>query len=426
MDENGYRFGVGVLVLASAVVGVLLIAFFGAVPDMWGTKLTFRVNFPSAPNVSIDTPVRKNGVLIGRVAGVDLREQSSAQGGKGVDLIIEIKWKYRNVLVVGETPRIRTGSLISGDSIIEFVEPSRASLIARFDGIPGLKDGVLDEQEMAKAQVNISQGDYLSGGEVIPDPLEAIGDLIGLTNSMQRMAERLDNVLGVVQEMAGGEEGSIREAAQSFKETMDNLNTTVTTVNRIGTQVERAQIPDLVAEALNTVPDLFKEAQGTLSQLQRTLKGFQEFTDELESISKEFNGIGQDVRSATNSAQEALDNIAEITRPISQRSDEIAENLVRSLASIETLSSDLQVFARRLNNSQGTIARLVDDPTLYGKITDTLDNIRTVSGNVENLSRRLQPILDDVRVAADKLARDPGQIGVRGALSGRTLGSGLK
>jgi hypothetical protein len=28
MDDNGYRFGVGVLVLASAIIGVLLIAFF--------------------------------------------------------------------------------------------------------------------------------------------------------------------------------------------------------------------------------------------------------------------------------------------------------------------------------------------------------------------------------------------------------------
>jgi hypothetical protein len=35
MDDNGYRFGVGVLVLASAIIGVLLIAFFGAVPKFW-------------------------------------------------------------------------------------------------------------------------------------------------------------------------------------------------------------------------------------------------------------------------------------------------------------------------------------------------------------------------------------------------------
>jgi phospholipid/cholesterol/gamma-HCH transport system substrate-binding protein len=421
MDDNGYRFGVGVLVLASAIVGVLLIAFFGAVPKFWVERYRFTVNFPSAPNVSIDTPVRKNGVLIGRVAKIDLRKQRNG----GVDLLLEIDREFE--LLAGETPRIRTGSLISGDSLIEFVEPSSASLLARFDGSAGSpRDGVLDEREMAAAQIAVGEREFVARGEVVPDPLEAVGDLVGLTNSMQRMAERLDNVLAVVQDMAGGEEGSIRDAAQTFKSTLDNINETVTTINRIGMQVERAQIPDLVAQALSTVPDLFQEAQSTLSQLQRTLKGFEEFSLQLETISKEFDGIGATVRSAIENADEAVANIAEITEPISQRSDEIADNMARSLANIDALAADLQVFAKRLNSSRGTIARLVDDPTLYGKIAETLDSIRNVSGNVEGLSRKLQPILDDIRVATDKLARDPGQIGVRGALSGRPLGSGIK
>ena len=421
MDDNGYRFGVGVLVLASAIVAVLLIAFFGAIPKFWVEKYRFTVNFPSAPNVTIDTPVRKNGVLIGRVAKIDLRKQRNG----GVDLLLEVDREFE--LMAGETPRIRTGSLISGDSIIEFVEPNSGSLLARFDGSAGSpRDGVLDEREMAIAQTPIGEREFVARGEVVPDPLEAVGDLVGLTNSMQKMAERLDYVLAVAQDMAGGEEGSIRDAAQTFKATLDNINNTVSTINRIGSQVERAQIPELVAEALNAVPDLFREAQSTLAQLQRTLKGVEEFSIQLESISKEFDGIGETVRSAMENADKAIANIAEITEPISQRSDEIADNLVRSLGNIDALAADLQIFARRLNNSRGTIARLVDDPTLYGKIAETLESIRNVSGNVEGLSRRLQPILDDIRVATDKLARDPGQIGVRGALSGRPLGAGLK
>ncbi len=53
-------------------------------------------------------------------------------------------------------------------------------------------------------------------------------------------------------------------------------------------------------------------------------------------------------------------------------------------------------------------------------------NIQTASANVQQLASRLQPIVDDARVFADKVARDPGQLGVRGALSGRSLGTGLK
>jgi phospholipid/cholesterol/gamma-HCH transport system substrate-binding protein len=421
MDDNGYRFGVGVLVLASAIIGVLLIAFFGAVPKFWVERYRFTVNFPAAPNVGIDTPVRKNGVLIGRVAKVELRKQR----GGGVDLLLEVDREFE--LRVGETPRIKTGSLISGDSIIEFIEPDSKELLARFDGAAGSpRDQVLDEREVAASQAIIGSQDFIASGEVVPDPLEAVGDLVGLANSLQRVAERLDNILSVAQDTMGGGDLQVRDVAKSFKETLDNINSTVSTINRIGNQVESAQIPNLIADALNEVPKLFREAQGTLTQLQRTLKGFEEFSVSLEGIGQEFVGIGDTLKSAVKNADRAIANIAEITEPISQKSDVLTENLVNALANIEALAADLRIFAHRLNSSNGTIARLVDDPTMYGKINDTLDNVRLVSGNVELLSRRLHPIVEDVRILTDKVARDPAQMGVRGILSNRPNGVGLK
>ena len=421
MDDNGYRFGVGVLVLASAIIGVLLIAFFGAVPKFWVERYRFTVNFPSAPNVGVDTPVRKNGVLIGRVAKVELRKQR----GGGVDLLLEIDPSYE--LLVGEVPRIKTGSLISGDSIIEFVELDSKELLTRFDGFSGSpRDGVLDERELQASQQVIGQKDFIAKGEVVPDPLEAFGDMAGLANSLQRVSEKLENILSVAQDTFGGDNTPIRDVTSRMQSTLDNINVTVGTINRIGTQIERANIPDLVAEALNTLPGLIKKAEGTLTQLQSTLKGFEEFSDSLESIGGEFTGIGDTVRSALTNADQAIGNLAEITEPISQRSDQIASNLANALSNIEGLAADLKVFARRLNSSQGTLARLIDDPSMYGKLNDTLDNIRLVSGNVELITRRLQPVIEDVRVTADKLARDPAQMGVRGILSPRPNGLGVK
>ncbi|MFZ4080269.1 MAG: MlaD family protein [Pirellula sp.] len=421
MDDNGYRFGVGVLVLASAIIGVLLIAFFGAVPKFWVERYRFTVNFPSAPNVGVDTPVRKNGVLIGRVAKVELRTQR----GGGVDLLLEIDQNYQ--LLVGEVPRIKTGSLISGDSIIEFVEPDSKELLARFDGFSGSpRDDFLDERELQASQQVIGQKDFIAKGEVVPDPLEAFGDMAGLANSLQRVSEKLENILSVAQDTFGGDNTPIRDVTSRMQSTLENINVTVGTINRIGTQIERANIPDLVAEALNTLPGLIKKAEGTLTQLQSTLKGFEEFSDSLESIGGEFTGIGDTVRSALTNADQAIGNLAEITEPISQRSDQIASNLANALSNIEGLAADLKVFARRLNSSQGTLARLIDDPSMYGKLNDTLDNIRLVSGNVELITRRLQPVIEDVRVTADKLARDPAQMGVRGILSPRPNGLGVK
>jgi phospholipid/cholesterol/gamma-HCH transport system substrate-binding protein len=421
MDDNGYRFGVGVLVLASAIIGVLLIAFFGAVPKFWVERYRFTVNFPSAPNVGIDTPVRKNGVVIGRVAKVELRKQR----GGGVDLLLEIDRNYE--LLVGETPRIKTGSLISGDSIIEFVDPEEKELLSRFDGAAGTpRDGVLDEREKFISSQVIGEQEFVARGEVIPDPLEAFGDMAGLANSLQKVAEKLDNILNVAQDTFGGGNAPVREVTDKLQLTLDNINNTVGTINRIGTQVERANLPDLVAEALNTLPGLMRKAEGTLTQMQSTLRGFEEFSNSLESIGMEFKGVGQSVRSAIEHADEALINVEQITKPIAARSDLIAENLTRALSNVEALATDLRQFSRRLNASEGTLARLIDDPALYGKVNDTVESIRLVSGNVEILTRRLQPVIEDFRVTADKLARDPAQMGVRGVLSPRPNGMGIK
>ncbi len=52
---------------------------------------------------------------------------------------------------------------------------------------------------------------------------------------------------------------------------------------------------------------------------------------------------------------------------------------------------------------------LMNDPTLY-------ENLNRTVTNVEELSRQLRPIVNDVRVFTDQLARHPEKIGVRGAL----------
>ena len=259
--------------------------------------------------------------------------------------MLEIDEKYQ--LRAGETPRIKTGSLISGDSIIEFVEPDAKEFLARFDGFGGApRDGVIDEREMLASEQILGDREFISKGEVVTDPMEAFGDMASLANSLQRVAEKLDNILSVAQENFGGDQTPLRDVSNKMQATLDNINTTVGTINRIGTQVERANIPNLVAEALTTLPGLIQKAEGTLNQMQNTLKGIEEFSDSLETIGREFEGIGETVRSAMENANRAIGNIAEITDPISDRSEEIAEHLANAIGHIEALSADVKLFVR--------------------------------------------------------------------------------
>ena len=424
MEESGYRFGVGVLVLASAIIGVLLIAFFGAVPTLWVDRNRVSVNFPSAPRVSIDTPVRKNGVLIGRVSGITLRP-----GSEGVVIQMELDRKVE--LRMGEVPRIVSGSIITGDAVVEFVAPTAESNLRRFDGSMGTPpDGVLDPREAAAINEIISDRSYFDGGEVATDPFESLARMektMGpMMSTVERALNRFESIGASVQEVVGRDNGPIREAVTSFISTAEDVKTTVNTINRVAIQLENAQIPDAVVNGLTILPELFKEAQATLSQLQRTLKGFEQFSLSLEGLGKEFEGIGETIRQAVNNANVAIENIAEITEPVSQNSEALVANAISALDNLNALSVDLKKFTNRLNNSNGTISQLVDNPQIAYKVDQTLRSIQAASGNVEILTQKLQPILNDVRVFTDKVARDPGQIGVRGALSARPLGTGLK
>lgn len=419
MEESGYRFGVGVLVLASAMIGVLLIAFFGAAPSLWVDRYRVSFNFPKAPKVAVDTQVLKNGVLIGRVSNISL-----LKGQEGVILTLELDRKYE--LQKKEVPRVAAGSFITGDAVVEFVEPTAESKLRRFDGTLGdPRNGILDANEIAVSEEIITDSYYSWGGEVEPSPIEFIAKLeevVPVLNSVERAMNRFDTVGKSLESAVGDGPGLVTSA----KEALDNLNNTVNTINRVAVQVEKADLGNVVANALAVLPGLFKEAQDTLTQTQRTLKGFEQFSASLEGLGKEFEGIGETIHKAVDNANIAIENIAEITEPVSQNSEQLVNNAVRAMEDLDILARDLKQFTNRLNKSDGTIAKLVDSDQMHVAVLSALKKIEASSGNIQVITQKLQPIIDDARIFTDKIARDPGQLGVRGVLSNRPQGVGLK
>ena len=69
MDENILRLRVGIFVLlAMVILGILI---FVNSEGWWVPKYTVFIKPVSAPSVTVGTPVRKNGILIGRVKTVE-------------------------------------------------------------------------------------------------------------------------------------------------------------------------------------------------------------------------------------------------------------------------------------------------------------------------------------------------------------------
>jgi phospholipid/cholesterol/gamma-HCH transport system substrate-binding protein len=69
----------------------------------------------------------------------------------------------------------------------------------------------------------------------------------------------------------------------------------------------------------------------------------------------------------------------------------------------------MTVFTEKLNSADGTIGLLINDPQLY-------QHLNRAAKNIDEITRELKPIKDDLRVFTDKIARHPESLGVRGAL----------
>jgi ABC-type transporter Mla subunit MlaD len=141
---------------------------------------------------------------------------------------------------------------------------------------------------------------------------------------------------------------------------------------------------------------------------------------------KQFERVGVAAEEAVTSAGstfQSIDrtvvNLEKFTEPLGDRGEEIVEQVMTTFANLDQTLQQITQFGDLVNRSDGSLRRLIEDDEIYFQVKRTL-------GNIEHATVRIRPILDDVRVFTDKLARDPSQLGVKGALTARPAGIGLK
>jgi phospholipid/cholesterol/gamma-HCH transport system substrate-binding protein len=385
MDERVLQFRVGVVVVASAMVTVVLVMLFGAWPSMLQPQYTLKIRFPEAPGITVDTPVRKSGVLIGRVSQVELLDE----GGVLVSTNINRDFTLRR----NETCRIGSGSIL-GDAVLEFVPSGREELLARFDVS---RTGYLSPEEEKLARETLSDGDLLSDGTVAANPLRVLVNLEQSIStafaSIQIAGDEVAQVARTVNTALDSTEGSVPRLLQKTELALDGLSDTMRTVqNLLGDE----QLSSQLQKSLREMPQFIQESRDTLAIARQTFQDFQQVSEK---------------------AQVNLDNLEQFTGPLGERADELYEEVRRSAIELRRTVTNVAEFSESLREGQGTLGKLVQDDELYVSITNLVTN-------AAELSRRLKPIVEDVRIFTDKIARDPSQLGVRGALDKRP--SGLK
>jgi len=351
MNDRVMQFRVGVVVLATAIITGILIVLFGDLPSLVQATYPMKMEFADARGVSQGTPVRKNGILVGRVGKVTLNERGGVTVVADIDSYVPV---YKD-----EQPRI--GGSLLGDAEISLV-PGRI---------------VPPRQRLAKEEVLT--------GAVSRDPFEVFATLepkFGATlESLAEASESVTKLAGNLDRMFLGEDDKFERMVRKTEAALDNFSIAMNNINDVmGDPKSREQMKTAIAALPEVMADLRTTVQG--------------------------------IGTVVDSADRNLKNLEGLTKPLGDRGEQMVAQVDRTIGRLDQTLQQAAMFTKALNESQGTLGKLVRDPKVY-------DDLAQAANNVNKLTKELRPIVDDVRVFTDKIARHPEQLGVRGALDRR-------
>ena len=395
MDERVIQFRVGIVVICAALIVGILIFLFG---EGWSSQYTLYIQPKTAPGVTKNTPIRKNGILIGRVYEVESLDDA-------VRLTLKINSKEK--IYENDVCEIGTASLL-GDAVIDFLPgiENRGNVV---------EDGTMLATENIKIETNPLEMLEM-GGRLEKSIQDTLISIKNAGDTVTAVGKDIKGFTSSINEAFNQEEGDAKQFFNRFAELSTKAETAITKFNKTMDSIEKivgddenqqniAATIENVNRTAETLPGLINEATKVLEEASETVASFRDVGSEVESNLKNLKpfteALGKDGPAITKQLAESMQGV---------------DGLV---VEINKLVGEVNQFVKSVNSSEGSLNRLITDPTLYNNINQTVKNVR-------DISTQLRPLIKDLRYVADGAARDPGQFGIRGALNRRPANTGYK
>lgn len=403
MNESALRFRVGLFVLAGLVLLGVMIILFGGFPTFFTPQNTYSVLFRSAPGVESGTPVRRSGITIGEVKSVDLEENGR------VRVTIRVNKKYP---LLKDDRVTLSQTMLGGDAILDFVPAPDAERDPQAELAEAGTEFVATNRTEVQALLK-------EAAEVLPTTREAINDIRKSIKRYEQIAPTLEETAKEIRDLAK----ATREVIPELRKTNDEILVTARNFGKVGERVDVLiqtnqdkviKVIDNLNDTLVRVSQLFNEENQR--NLSITLRNVKAGSDHLESISKNTDDLLKEskdtikkVNEAVGRSNEVLTNMEQATKPFAQRSESITRNLDEGVIRINKILTQVQDLFETGTKGDGTIQRLLKDPSLYNNLNDA-------ACLITRSLPRLDRIMKDIEVFADKIARHPESLGVGGAV----------
>jgi phospholipid/cholesterol/gamma-HCH transport system substrate-binding protein len=430
MNEQAMKFRFGIFVLAVLILLAVLTMLFGGLPRYFAQNDPYVVIVDNAQGVTPGTPVRRSGVKIGEVRAVELDNDT---GKVKLSILVDHEFTIHK----DDRPTIVRG-LLGGDVTLDFLPPENAQA----DMTPVPPGSQMPGYTPAEATELVQKT-----GELLGPAKDSLLEMQKVLGRIDKMMPLFEDTVKEFREVARATNRLVPEVAKTNDELRELSKTARQTVPELKKATDEFQLTsriwgklgerlDVMVQTnegkLNKTVEQLEESTRRLSQflseenqknLNQTLKNARVASEQFDSISRNTDEMIKDARITIKNlnatvikADEVFGNLQKVTKPFSDSSPRILQNLDDSTVALNRTLNEFRELMREFARSEGTLQKLVTDPSLYNNLNDS-------AGMISRILPRLDRILGDVEIFADKIARHPESLGIGGVVR---PGSGLK
>jgi phospholipid/cholesterol/gamma-HCH transport system substrate-binding protein len=201
---------------------------------------------------------------------------------------------------------------------------------------------------------------------------------------------------------------------KGLRELSDKGNDLLNDENRKAVQgllknVKTASDDLLSAQNREAVQAIIKNVKEGSDDLTKTIRLAAILVDRAETTLKEINA-------RIAEAKGVFTNLEKATKPIADNAEPVMKNIASAADQLSKTLAEANKVIAALNRSDGTLAKVLNDPALYNSLVDA-------TASLNRTLIRAEKIAKDLEVFADKVARKPETIGIGGVVRPST---GLK
>ncbi len=364
--ERQLQFRVGLLVLVATSVCAGLIFRFGDVRYVWTKRYAVTIELDNGAGLYPSAPVQLSGLVIGSVRTVGLNPVG------GVNVIIDIEEGIRLPI---DSRALVSRSLL-GETAVEFMRGRKSDFLAPGGRVRGVSapDPLVMLQRLESRT------------------LDALSEFGETSQEWRELAANLNKLMDTKQGKLDQVVERTAESLHQFSITMKNANQMISTANQF---VSDPATQQAMSETLAALPKLVSSTRSTIEETRKTVAASRDVLD----------GMNRN-----------LVNMSQVTEPLGKRGEQMVARFDSSMTKIDQLLTELNTFAKTVNQKEGSIHKFVSDPSLY-------DQLVRSSESMSILMKHLDPIIRDLREFSDKVARNPELLGIGGVVR---PGNGLK